>query len=368
MSSPIPVKEGFDRPDKASTFLSFVRSEFHRRGTPRRLELSKKINSHPFVERQGMRVASPIGELSSFKNVDWDSLPLRFVLKYAHGWSTRGVMLLERQRDLYFDHLSLRTYTLDALTQEQERVAGTFAPAPAEWIVEEFVEPTLRVGAIPFDYKFYCFNGVVGLIVQYDRNANPPKVAVFNGEFQPLRHGRDYLRNPAKIQRAVPLVPLHAGEMLWWASHLSRQVDAPFVSVDLYDSPEGPVFGEFTYSPGATYRRMLVFADELIGRFDEYMSGHGTQPPVAGLSLAQVRALPNVDGALYDRLASYTYNSGSRGADRLCEAYSSLRSTSLPEVQRNWLSGLAENWQSVAHGVRQHLRAQGAAVPTGRPE
>jgi len=357
MNRQIPVREGFDRADAESPFLRFVASEFHRRGTPRRLALSKKLNSHPFVCDLGLQIPRIIATTGSLHDLDWLSLPDRFVLKYAHGWSARGVMLLERQGDSYFNDLSLRSYSRDEVVREQERVAATFAPAPAEWIVEEYVRPTVSVGPIPFDYKFYSFDGRVAMVAQYDRNANPPKIALFDGDFVPLRHGRDYLRDPARLQRGVPLVPLHAAEMLWWAKQLSRQADSPFVSVDMYDSPEGPVFGEFTYSSGAAHRRMLVFSHEQLERLDRYMAGDGEAGALPQVSWAEARRLSHTSPAVYSRMAGFAYNSGSRGARRLAELHQRTDGHAASNEAR-WQLHVASCWKLVGKEIEAVLRRE----------
>ena len=137
------------------------------------------------------------------------------------------------------------------------------------------VEPLLGIGAIPFDYKFYSFRGQVGLIIQIDRNSGPVKIAMFDGEFRPLKRGADFLLS-SRARQGVPLIPLHAPEMLWWAQRLSLEADAPFVSIDMFDSPTGPVFGEFTYSPGGTHKRMFTFSHALLDRFDRLITEPGS--------------------------------------------------------------------------------------------
>ena len=290
-------------------------------------------------------------------------LPERFVLKYAKGWSARGVMLLERQRgELYFDHLSLRHRALDEIVTEQKRVAASFGGAVPEWLVEEFIEPTLAVGAVPFDYKFYCFNGVVGMVGQFDRNANPPRMALFDGQFRPLRHGRDYLRTSPRVQRGVPLVPLHAPEMLRWAQSLSREVDAPFVSVDMYDSVQGPVFGEFTYSPGGTHKRMFTFAHHMIDRFDQMMNGAAAPDPLGTLELSELQRIARPDPSTYSTLASYAYNNGPRGAMRLAEFFSANQGGAAGAKKRAWSDRMAHGWTQIGRSILEQQKSQWPAL------
>lgn len=374
---------GFDRPDAESPFLSFVASEFRRRGTPRRKDLSKKTNSHPFVKWMGMRAPGAIAALDAIGDLARMQLPGRFVLKYAKGWSARGVMLLERLGDdAYFDHLGLRTRNLEQIIAEQERVAASFAGAAPQWLVEEFVESTLPVGSVPFDYKFYCFNGVVGMIGQFDRNANPPRITLFEGAFQPLRHGVDYLRAGSNIQRGTPLVPLHAPEMLWWAQTLSKEVDSPFVSVDMYDSPAGPVFSEFTYSPGATHKRMFALSHAMIDRFDALIEGKGEPDPLVSVDYQRLCQLARPEPHIYRALAGYAYNSGPRGAERLAALYASSngrdaphRASILPDRLREsdataeaWGRRISESWTAIGRLILRQIEAQKPALRAKRPQ
>lgn len=352
----------FDRLDAESPFLSFVAAEYRRRGTARRLELSKKEISHPFVAELGLRVPRRLQVLDSLDEIDFASLPDQFVLKYAKGWSARGVMPLERVApDQYFDHLSLRMRRAKEIVRIQKDVATTFGAKPM-WLVEEFVQSTLPVGKIPFDYKMYSFHGSVGLIGQFDRNASPPKVQLFDGRFRPLRHGRDYVIRSKNLQPGLPIVPLHAPEMLWWAQHLSTQVDSPFVSVDLYDSPQGPVFGEFTYSPGGVHKRMFVLSHEVISSLDDLLAGLVSQCPLRSVSLDERRNFAKPTVSEFGVLSGYFYNSGPRGALRLAELYRGHLARARSEVEKIWMKRMAGTWQGIGEATIARMRAQAKAL------
>lgn len=352
----------FDRPDAESPFLSFVASEYHRRGTARRLELSKKETSHPFVAGLGLRVPARLKLLDSLQLALFESLPDRFVLKYAKGWSARGVMPLERVApDRYFDHLALRMRCAEEIIRIQEEVAATFGGDPV-WLVEEFVQSTVPVGQVPFDYKMYSFNGAVGLIGQFDRNASPTKMQLFDGRFRPLRHGRDYVIRSKNLQPGLPVIPLHAPEMLWWAQHLSKQADSPFVSVDMYDSPDGPVFGEFTYSPGGVHKRMFVLSHEIIDKLDVLFSGGRPACPLKHASLDERRNLPKPSSPEFRALAGYFYNGGPRGALRLAEQYRGYATQAVTAGEKIWLQRLSGTWQGIAEGTASRIRAAARTV------
>jgi hypothetical protein len=110
------------------------------------------------------------------------------------------------------------------------------------------VEPRLGTGPdLPFDYKFWVFHGRVACIeVAIDR-LSTLKFAAYD---------RDWNRLPF-TGAGLPLaesdipVPPHFEEMRAAAETLGDGY--PFVRVDLYDLPDGPRFGEMTFTPGSGY-------------------------------------------------------------------------------------------------------------------
>lgn len=332
----------FDRADDESPFLQFVRNEFYQRGTERRKVLSDKQVAGEEVQRLGLRVPKRFRVLWNIEDLKPWHIKRRAVLKYGRGWSARGVMLLERRGiNQFFDHLSMQMFSLADIKTRQERVAESFASKDPNWILEELLEPTQSFGAIPYDYKFYVFGGQIGLIIQVDRNTSPPKLALFDGGFRPLRLGRDYLLTGKNCQPGVPLIPLHAVQLIVWAVKLASVTDAPFVSIDLYDTPSGPVFGEFTFSPGGTHKRMFTFSRPQLDYFDELFRSADSQAEnnrervtgqfsnkaarfvelVTGTDekiLAKTTELPL---ALYKTWSGAAYNHGHVGALRLSEYF-----------------------------------------------
>jgi hypothetical protein len=301
-----------------------------------------------------MRVPGRIALIEDLDALADADLPPLFVLKVANGWSSRGVMILERTgKGQFFDHMNLQALNMESILRIQAEKAESFATKKAMWIVEELIHHTLGVGAIPFDYKFYCFNGKVGLIVQIDRNAGPIKMALCDGEFKPLKKNVDYLL-AGTANSGVPVIPLHAPEMLWWAQRLSREADSPFVSVDMLDSPDGPVFGEFTYSPGGTHRKTFVFSHTMLDRFDGLMrSDDVPASALANTSLELRRSLTKPDALPYRAWAGFAYSGGPRGAERLHSFYKDLASDCGPDDPRyEWYRWLSARWA----GNRDRLR------------
>lgn len=160
-------------------------------------------------------------------------------------------------------------------------------------IIEENLAPDQRLN----DYKFSCANGKV-LHGRMDVGRFTPdhRRALFTvPDFTiiPVRCGG--LDFPDRI-----VEPPHLNEMIEISAQLSRGFD--FVRVDLYDTPEGVYFGEFTFTPsagGCSYsdetiaiemaRRLRAasaeqFAQKGIEALASGIGGH--EPAVAGLKKA----------------------------------------------------------------------------------
>jgi len=109
-------------------------------------------------------------------------------------------------------------------------------------IVEQNLAPDQRIK----DYKFACSDGyVLHGRLDVDRFTPQHRRALFTvPEFDviPVRCGG--LDFPARIER-----PPHLAQMIEIAAQLSRGFD--FVRIDLYDTPQGVYFGEFTFTPSA---------------------------------------------------------------------------------------------------------------------
>jgi hypothetical protein len=376
-------KVDFDRHDSESPFLQFVRNEFHKRGTPLRKKLSNKQTAADVVSSLGLKVPRKHKILQNIDDLKPWHLKNRAVLKYGRGWSARGVMLLERKGiNRYFDHLTLQKYALQSIKAHQANVAKSFGSKRPNWIVEELLEPTHAFGAVPYDYKFYVFGSHVGLILQVDRNTKPPKLALFDGAFKPLQLGEDYLLNGG--QPGVPIVPIHAAELMWWALRLASTTDSPFVSIDLYDTPKGPVFGEFTFSPGGTHKRMFTFSHQLIEYFDELFleaeknleSGDKPKPGrfdndsarfVNLVENADYKALAKtskIPAKLYKTWSGVAYNHGSLGALRLSEYYKLCANAAEDLTETAIFSHLARVWKSGEGNIKRLTAKRKLAAAT----
>jgi hypothetical protein len=97
----------------------------------------------------------------------------------------------------------------------------------------------------PPDWKFYCFNGKVGLVsLDYDRFLRRKRV-FYDADGRQLDLLLNYLH---RTDEAKPVPPCFA-RMKDIATRLSQGFD--FVRVDLFDLPQGIIVGELTHCPSA---------------------------------------------------------------------------------------------------------------------
>ncbi|GAA1148780.1 ATP-grasp fold amidoligase family protein [Nesterenkonia lutea] len=363
--------------DNESPFLRFVTAEYRRRGTQQRRDLSNKTYVHSLLKDKtlgGTRIGLPQQHavLTSTDEITAEVLGDRVALKFAHGWSAKGVMLLERiDQERYFDHLALREWTLEQIREKQNAVAAKFTRKEPAWIVEELLRGA-QPGAVPFDYKFYMFQGQIGMVAQIDRNSSPPRMVKLDGNLKPFLVGRDYHVRLKDIQPGLPVVPRSAVMLSRWAIELAEMTDAPFVRVDLYDTENGPYFGEFTFSSGAEVRGTVTYSERLLTRFDQLfaeaqktLDGEPAEPEpswstlLRGTDAGVLAAHPVIDLEAYRRFAYFLYNQGGLGGFRLAEAQNALLESGGDRAVTEYLS---EAHRAAGRRAKPRRRAASAAL------
>ncbi|MFA9429714.1 ATP-grasp fold amidoligase family protein [Egicoccus sp. AB-alg2] len=182
----------------------------------------------------------------------------RVVVKPVEGSTARGVMPLVAADDgawhLLFD-LS-RTYTWEQIV-DLLRDAVAEGKISSRFIVEELI-PGPGPLALPYDWKLYCVGGRVQLVLQRDaRNQRAGRQAgmrFWTREFTDLGQARLLQDRDQEMAR-----PHHPGELVAVAERIAAALPGHFVRVDLYDAPDGVVFGEITPQPGG----QQLFRDDL---------------------------------------------------------------------------------------------------------
>ncbi|QEO13237.1 hypothetical protein FLP10_01505 [Agromyces intestinalis] len=269
-----------------SFYLELIRARFNQRNDvsvdPVPWALDDKETAYTHASNRNYRTPRRVRTATAEEALAaGNAMGNRFVVKQPNRHSTMGVYVLERIADGRY----LDLFSLEEKTDADIRAVGM---APEYWLAEECLDSGLVGKPIPLDYKVYAFRGMITHIVQIDRNVYPPRVAVFDGSFIPLEPGKDYTTDPARWLLEGHVYPRHAGAILQMASHLSLSLQTRFVRVDCYDTPEGPVFGEFTFASGPDDVGMLRYSARILDALDRAMNGESI-PPLSGFGASAPR-------------------------------------------------------------------------------
>ena len=203
-------------------------------------QLCDKIAVREIVkERIGEDYFTPIlGVWDDPDEIDFAALPDRFVLKCTH--DSGGVILCPNKAE--FDEEAARESLKNWLKRDYS-IAGREWPyrfVPRRVLAEAFLPGT--DGARPDDYKFYCFDGEVRIILHCTNRVKAhADYLLFDMERNPYRINDITIALP---EGYVMSRPPHLDEMI----EIARRLSAGFthVRVDLFDTPQGVRFGEMT--------------------------------------------------------------------------------------------------------------------------
>lgn len=246
---------------RAETFTEYIHA--HVEGTdPNRLFVDK-LESRRIALACDLSVPGPLGEFEDPDDIPFKKMPNAFVLKPLGLDSKKGVQLLQREgrkyRELFTDEVVGKT---DIRVRLREAIGDRTMPI----IAEEFVPGPTKAKPIPFDYKVYTFDEQPAFVIQIDRNGKLPRLAFYDGQFVPLGvEAASSLWTHASP--GAPLTPPNYHDLLEAASHISRYMDRPFVSVDLYTDGRKTYVGEITPSPGGPYFGVMFYLNQDFDRF-----------------------------------------------------------------------------------------------------
>lgn len=213
------------------------------------MDINDKRQAYIFADQLGVDHPRLYGVYDTIGQVDWRSLPPEFVLKSRFGSSNRGVKALVRQEDgTFLDLLRSRAWTIEEILADQAQLEARGKASP-EMFAEELIRKPHRPAEIVDDWKFYCFDGVVGISMQRDLCGSPN-----TSDWRFCFRDRDWNDlGPIKFsdRHSTDLeLPVDAQRMLEVAEAVSAAIGRPFLRIDLFESDRGPLLGEFTPMPG----------------------------------------------------------------------------------------------------------------------
>lgn len=241
--------------------------KFHDRN-PLYTKLVDKAEIKPWVaERIGWECVVPtLGVWNSFDDIDFDSLPGRFVLKCTH--DSGGLAICHDRA----------TFDMTAARRKIERsLSRNYYWVGREWPYKDvkprvLAEEYLDAGESGMtDYKLMCFGGHARCAFTCTGRAEGDlRVDFFDLDWNHLPFTRHYPN--ADIPPAAPSL---LREMVELSERLAESI--PFVRVDFYEVAGKLYFGEMTFYPGSGLEEFDPEEwDERLGSWIELPSGGGS--------------------------------------------------------------------------------------------
>lgn len=188
-----------------------------------------------------------LGVWNSFDEINFDYLPDQFVLKTTNGGGGGGVVICKEKNSLDKDKAkTVLTKSLKSDIYKSLR-EWPYKNVKRRIIAEEYKED--RNGELR-DYKFYCFNGIVRVMLVASNRFTTHNFNFMDMDFNPLPIiSKDGLPNETNIEK-----PENFDQMKEIVRKLCRPF--PHVRVDLYSCNGNVYFGELTFFDSSGYDNM----------------------------------------------------------------------------------------------------------------
>lgn len=200
-------------------------------------QCADKLAMRTYVEKKGCpEILSKIHKVwKSVDEIDFSSLPEKFVLKCNHG---SGFNLICRDRDS-LDIEKTRVLLRQWMKTDYWRRSAelNYKNVPRRIFCEEYMET--KSGSLP-DYKVMCYYGEPQYILYCDGRDSQVQKLSFTVDWQLTPYNK--IKTERKIEK-----PESLDKMLYYARVLSK--DFPAVRMDFYDCDGVPVLGEMTFTP-----------------------------------------------------------------------------------------------------------------------
>lgn len=205
------------------------------------------------------------GVFKSPKDLQWESLPDRFVLKWSNG--SGGAVICHNKKEID------RETVVKQLEKSARSIAHLYSAefqynkVPNQLLCEQMISGDGQT--VPIDYKFYCYEGVPKIVlVCAGRFAGPTQLFFYDMSWNRI-HG---IFRPSK--EAPPTVEINKPEGFERAAQYAALLSTPFpfVRVDLYIENGRTFFGELTFTPcGGIDSKLTRFGDEFLGNHLEWL-------------------------------------------------------------------------------------------------
>ncbi|WP_261374430.1 ATP-grasp fold amidoligase family protein [Dokdonia sp. Hel_I_53] len=201
-----------------------------------------------------------IGVYTDGKDIPFDDLPNKFVIKATHT-SSYNLIVKDKSQLEFKKVIPLLNKWLKKNQYYRMGQEWAYKDVQPRLVVEKFLKEEDKNTLV--DYKFYCFDGVPKFIdVHIDREEDH-KQGCFDLEFNLLPFGKSL--NYKSISEGI-MKPTNLKEMIEVSKKLSENF--PFVRVDLYSVNGRTVFGEMTFYPSDARKEFYPKKyNEIIGNY-----------------------------------------------------------------------------------------------------
>ncbi|OJG77184.1 hypothetical protein RV10_GL002923 [Enterococcus pallens] len=182
-----------------------------------------------------------VGEWNSIDEVNFDTLPSSFVLKPSNG--SGDVVICKDKKNLDVNCIIKRIRNSHAQSYFRFTKEWVYYDMPKRILVEELIMG--EDGGVPNDYKLFCFNGSVKIILVVSERGTETKENWYSVKWEELDiyNGKTRGKEISK--------PFNLRKLIEVAEKLAE--DFPFVRVDLFTENEKIYFGELTFFPNGGF-------------------------------------------------------------------------------------------------------------------
>lgn len=209
---------------------------------PLKTVCADKYAVRSYVEALGLEnILVPLyGVYHNCRQIDFDKLPKKFVLKCTHG--SKFNIICRDKSQLNIDESCKLLTRWQKIRYQKLYGEIHYAGIKPLIICEQLLED--ESGHLPVDYKMFCFQGKVHCtMVCSGRYTDNIHFDYFDRDWkQRLPYGRENSPPEVEIGR-----PQRYEEMLSAAEKLSKPF--PFVRIDMYEVKGRVYFGEMTFTP-----------------------------------------------------------------------------------------------------------------------
>ena len=196
----------------------------------------------------GKYIIPTLGIYDNFKEINFNLLPNQFVIKCTH--DSGGIVICKNKTEL---NIKKAEKIINKSLKRNYYYRGrewSYKNVKPRIIVEKYMidkkTDELR------DYKFFCFDGKIGIVLVCTNRSVELEETWFDEEFNLIDLTEGGHKNRKDIKK-----PKTFDEMKRIAKKLSKGI--PHVRIDLYEIDGKVYFGEFTFYPASGLER---FSDE----------------------------------------------------------------------------------------------------------